>query len=159
MAVSVKEAEVLSSNRAFYAAFQKRDCDAMDSLWAQGVEVACVHPGWQPIRGRAEVMASWRAILGQPSAPKIECQGATASIYGETALVLCEEVLDDGRLVATNLFVREDGEWRICHHQAGPLVPLSSDSDDGIKVLEETGSEEDSIPPVNAARPSRRLLN
>ena len=43
-------------------------------------------------------------------------------LYGDTALVLCEEELDGGTLVASNLFVREDGAWRIAHHQAGQLV-------------------------------------
>ena len=48
-------------------------------------------------------------------------------LYGDTALVLCEEELDGGTLVASNLFVREDGAWRIAHHQAGQLVARPSD--------------------------------
>jgi SnoaL-like protein len=43
-------------------------------------------------------------------------------LYGDAALVLCEEELDGGTLVASNVFVREDGAWRIAHHQAGQLV-------------------------------------
>jgi ketosteroid isomerase-like protein len=43
-------------------------------------------------------------------------------LYGDTALVLCEEELDGGTLAATNLFVREDGGWRIAHHHAGQIV-------------------------------------
>ena len=43
-------------------------------------------------------------------------------LYGEVALVLCEEELDGGTLIASNLFVREDGAWRIAHHQAGQIV-------------------------------------
>ena len=56
MAVSVDEVEVLAQNRAFYAAFRQRDLDSMDELWATRAKVACVHPGWQPIRGREQVM-------------------------------------------------------------------------------------------------------
>ena len=37
-------------------------------------------------------------------------------------LVLCEEELDGGTLAASNLFVREDNEWRIAHHHAGQIV-------------------------------------
>ena len=43
-------------------------------------------------------------------------------LYGDVALVLCEEELDSGTLAATNLFVREDSEWRIAHHHAGQIV-------------------------------------
>lgn len=137
MAVSVDEVEVLAQNRAFYAAFRQRDLDSMDGLWAQRVKVACVHPGWQPIRGREQVMASWRAILGQANVPQIRCEEATAHVLGETAFVLCEEVLGEGRLVATNVFVREEGDWRLVHHQAGPMAP-------GIEVQDDDGDGDES---------------
>lgn len=123
MAVSVEEVEVLAQNRAFYTAFRQRDFDSMDELWATRVKVACVHPGWQPIRGREQVMASWRAILGQSSVPQIRCEDASAHVLGDTAFVLCEEVLGEGRLAATNVFVREEDDWRLVHHQAGPMAP------------------------------------
>ena len=123
MAVSVEEVEVLAQNRAFYAAFRQRDLDSMDELWATRVKVACVHPGWQPIRGREQVMASWRAILGQSSVPQIRCEDASAHVLGDTAFVLCEEVLGEGRLAATNVFIREEDDWRLVHHQAGPMAP------------------------------------
>jgi ketosteroid isomerase-like protein len=128
--VSVDEVEVLAQNRAFYAAFRQRDLDSMDELWAQHAKVACVHPGWQPLRGREQVMASWRAILSQSSVPQIRCEEASAHVLGDTAFVLCEELVGDGRLVATNVFVREDGDWRLCHHQAGPMAPGAHDDDD-----------------------------
>ena len=138
MAVSVEEVEVLAQNRAFYAAFRQRDLDSMDELWATRVKVACVHPGWQPIRGREQVMASWRAILGQSSVPQIRCEDASAHVLGDTAFVLCEEVLGEGRLAATNVFVREEDDWRLVHHQAGPMAPgaqpgVGSGSGDGFQ--------------------------
>jgi hypothetical protein len=43
-------------------------------------------------------------------------------LYGDTALVVCEEELGGGTLVASNWFVREAGQWRLAHHQAGQLV-------------------------------------
>ena len=42
---------VLFANEAFYRAFADRDVEAMDEVWAQGVPVACIHPGWQRARG------------------------------------------------------------------------------------------------------------
>jgi hypothetical protein len=33
------------------------------------------------------------------------------------------------RLVATNVFVREGGAWKMVHHQAGPLPPAREESE------------------------------
>jgi ketosteroid isomerase-like protein len=115
------EIEVLEANTAFYAAFAAGDAAAMETLWAREAPVTCVHPGWDALRGREEVMASWRAVLGgQP--PPVTCTGASAHVLGETAFVICQERLPGARLVATNVFVREAGAWRLVHHQAGALA-------------------------------------
>jgi hypothetical protein len=68
------------------------------------------------------VMESWRGILANSDSPRIACYDERVLVYGDTALVVCEEELGGGTLIASNWFVREDGEWRICHHQAGQLV-------------------------------------
>src|SRR3982074_2657984 len=57
---------VLSANRAFYRAFSERDAEAMDQIWAPTGAVVCLHPGQAPLHARAEIMASWRAILRHP---------------------------------------------------------------------------------------------
>lgn len=113
---------VLAANLEFYRAFTARDLVAMEALWAREKPVACIHPGWPPLSGRDAVMESWHRILSNPEAPKIACFDEQVLPYGDTALVICEEELDGGTLVASNLFVREDGAWRIAHHQAGQLV-------------------------------------
>jgi len=113
---------VLAANLEFYRAFTTRDADAMDSLWAKRAPVACVHPGWPPLADRDTVMESWRNILSNPQSPRIACYDERVFLYGDTALVICEEELDGGTLVASNWFVREAGEWRMAHHQAGQLV-------------------------------------
>jgi hypothetical protein len=113
---------VLAANLEFYRAFTTRDADAMEVLWARRAPVACVHPGWPPLTNRVAVLESWRGILSGPASPRIVCYDEQVLVYGETALVICEEELDGGTLVASNWFVREDGEWRMAHHQAGQLV-------------------------------------
>jgi ketosteroid isomerase-like protein len=119
--MSRSEIEVLEANTAFYAAFAAGDVAAMEALWAREAPVACVHPGWDALRGREEVMASWRAVLGgQP--PAVTCTSASAHVLGECAFVICQERLPGARLVATNVFVREAGAWRLVHHQAGALA-------------------------------------
>jgi hypothetical protein len=71
---------------------------------------------------RQTIMSSWANILGNPGAPRVACYDERVLLFGDTALVLCEEELDGGTLAASNLFVREDGVWRLAHHHAGQIV-------------------------------------
>jgi ketosteroid isomerase-like protein len=113
---------VLAANLEFYRAFATRDAAAMDALWAKRAAVGCLHPGWTALTDREAIVSSWSGILSNPDAPRISCFDERVMLYGDTALVLCEEELDGGTLAATNLFVREDGGWRIAHHHAGQIV-------------------------------------
>ena len=113
---------VLAANLEFYRAFATRDVAAMEALWARRAPVACLHPGWTALRDREAIIESWQGILSNPSAPRIACFDEDVLIYGEVALVLCEEELEGGSLAASNLFVREDGAWRLAHHHAGQVV-------------------------------------
>ncbi|MEJ2131981.1 MAG: nuclear transport factor 2 family protein, partial [Gammaproteobacteria bacterium] len=63
---------VLFANDAFYLAFRERDLNAMERLWARNSPVVCIHPGWNPLTSRQEIMASWEAILTNPEAPRIQ---------------------------------------------------------------------------------------
>ena len=113
---------LLFANEAFYRAITDRDVALMDELWATSAPISCVHPGWQPLKGRADVIESWRAILTGPKPPAIECLGPTARIIGEVGIVICYEKIGPDHLVATNLFVRSGSTWTMVHHQAGPTA-------------------------------------
>jgi ketosteroid isomerase-like protein len=128
---SETERAVLMANAAFYDAFGQRDPGAMAAIWADTSPVTCVHPGWDVLVGRDAVLASWNDILSQPTAPPITCTNAVVYLYGETASVVCMERLPTGLLVATNVFVREAGRWRMVHHHAGPVATRISAADDG----------------------------
>ena len=52
---------------------------------------------------------------------RIVSGGASVTLLGDTALVLCRELVGGAALIATNLFVREDGDWRLLHHHSGPV--------------------------------------
>ncbi|MBU0726788.1 MAG: nuclear transport factor 2 family protein [Alphaproteobacteria bacterium] len=121
---------LLFANEAFYAAFANRDVAAMQSLWAQRAALACIHPGWGLLEGRESVLQSWRSILSGNNAPVITPRGAKAFLYGESGFVTCFEAFPEGYLIATNIFVKEDGEWRLVHHQAGPTQDKPSEEDD-----------------------------
>jgi len=117
-----REIEVLEANEAFYRAFAARDVEGMEALWAQRAPVACIHPGWDVLDGREEVLRSFRALLESAGAPDIRCTAAQAHLLGEAAFVTCHELVSGARLAATNTFVREDGTWRLVHHQASQLA-------------------------------------
>jgi len=116
------EVEVLAANESFYDAFSRHDITAMETVWSQRTDLACVHPGWDAIVGRREVLSSWRAILASPEAPTVECHQAVAHVIGDVAYVVCSELLPGAELCATNVFVRESGAWKLVHHQAGPVA-------------------------------------
>jgi len=66
------------------------------------------------------VLESWRRIVEGGNRPDIACGEARPYPVGDAAFVICVEHLPDGDLIATNIFAREHGEWRLVHHQAGP---------------------------------------
>lgn len=113
---------LLAANEAFYRAFAGRDAETMAALWARTVPVACIHPGWDLLTDREPVIASWRRLLANPASPAVRCRDARAFLVGAAGFVVCHEVLPEGVLVATNLFIREDGRWMLVHHQAGPVA-------------------------------------
>jgi hypothetical protein len=124
-----EQAAVLFANEAFYVAFAACDFPAMDALWSGRESVSCIHPGWNALAGRQQVMESWRAILASPNAPRVGCRNAVAHVLGDSAYVVCYEAIDRSFLVATNVFVSEDRGWKMVHHQAAaaPLPPPSEE--------------------------------
>ena len=128
--MSADQDDVLAANAAFYDAFSERDLEAMEEIWARDASVACIHPGWRALSGRDRVMASWRSILDGPSPPQIACTREAAYVFGDTAFVVCVETVEGGDLMATNVFVRELGRWKMVHHHAGPIAHPSEDDDE-----------------------------
>jgi hypothetical protein len=126
--MSVDLAALEFANEAFYQAFATADLAAMDAVWAAQPNVFCVHPGWPPITNRAEVMASWQEILGATAPIPVACIAPKVSVFGEIGLVCCYERFTDQHLVASNLFIRADGRWRMIHHHAGPLARVPDEA-------------------------------
>lgn len=120
--------EILAANAAFYKAFAERDYPAMAAVWAKNAPVSCIHPGWPPLMGRDAVLASWRDVLSAAEPIDIRVRDIGVQGYGDAALVLCGEILN-GRaaLAAANLFVREDGAWRLAFHQSGQIVAAAAE--------------------------------
>lgn len=112
----------LAANEAFYQAIAARDLAAMAALWVERAPAVCIHPGWPPLVGRDHVLESWQNILSARTAPRIRCAEPRALAYGPAVLVVCRELVSGAGLSAANLFVAEDGAWRLAHHQASLLA-------------------------------------
>ena len=127
--------QLLAANRTFYRAFGERDWPAMEDLWARRAPLACIHPGWAPLIDRDSVLDSWRRILANPLSLNIRCHGEQGMVFGTSGLVVCRELVDGQMLVASNLFVVEDGIWRMVHHQSGPLARQTPDDSAPSRLL------------------------
>lgn len=119
---------VLAANRAFYAAFESRDMDAMSDVWEHSDRAACVHPGWNRLNGWAAISASWFALFqnGQQLQFIITNERVDMAPSGDLAWVSCDEnILSDevgGTVAALNVFVREDGDWRLVVHHGSSVA-------------------------------------
>lgn len=116
---------------AFYSAFASVDIEVMDQVWARRVEPLCVHPGGDLLRGRIAVMESWMEIFSGTAPPRIEHRLLGHYTSGDLAVHLVEELIQPSgrtaeapnRVLATNVYTREEGSWRLVEHHASlPLV-------------------------------------
>ena len=127
--MAADDERILFANDAFYAAFGTGDIDAMNAVWAGDAPCVCLHPGATPIFDRAEIMRSWSHILADPGVREMQMHSARVVVYDGFALVTCFESMAGGTLVALNAFIREDGQWRMISHQAGPCPDAPEDDE------------------------------
>lgn len=109
----------LAAHARFYSVFAAGDHAGMEALWSTTTPALCIHPGTPAIHGRARVMSSWQGVLERP--PAVRASDAQVAIIRGVAFVTCLEHIGEVTLAATNVFVWEDGAWRLVHHQAGPI--------------------------------------
>jgi hypothetical protein len=112
---------VLAANRAFYRAFNDRDYEAMEQVWAPTGAMVCLHPGQGPLHERAAILRSWQSILGHPESPRVRCVDEWVVGRAGLAIVVCREILANGQLMATNTYARTGEGWRMVGHHSGPV--------------------------------------
>jgi ketosteroid isomerase-like protein len=122
---------VSAANAALYTAFETADVEGMSAVWddAEPDDVVCVHPGWPALRGRTAVLRSWSAVMARTDYVQFVLSDVHVSIEGDTAVVTCtENVLTSvtdmrgGAVVATNVFRRRPGGWRLQVHHGSPVL-------------------------------------
>ena len=126
------QAHALFAADAFYLAFANKDADAMDALWARRAPVCCVHPGWPRLTDRDEIMASWRSIFDNPQQTGPTAYAMRPLAWGDAVAVSCYEQLEGGVILATKVFVLEDGDCKLVLHQGSPCQnpPAPEHTDD-----------------------------
>jgi ketosteroid isomerase-like protein len=118
--------DVEEANARFYRAFETLDIAEMDRVWVHGERACCVHPGWPLLRGWDAVRDSWERIFQHTAEMRFTLGGVSVNVGGDLAWVTCtENILSEvnGRvsvtaILATNLFERDAGGWRLVHHHA-----------------------------------------
>jgi ketosteroid isomerase-like protein len=126
-------AAVEEANLELYAAFEAGDLDRMSAVWDDADDIACVHPGWSLLRGRAQVLRSWAMIMANTAYIQFFLTDVRTEIIGDVALLTCAENIltgtdDDGgiaesaRAVATNVFRRTPHGWRLRLHHGSPVL-------------------------------------
>jgi uncharacterized protein (TIGR02246 family) len=127
---------VRAANQAFYTAFEAGDLDAMEALWLDGPaapSVTCIHPGAEPISGRSSVLRSFAAVMAQTPYIQFILTDVRVAVVQDVAIVTCTEnvltsgtekgaVFAAGHGVASKVFLRIDGRWRLWQHHASPVV-------------------------------------
>ena len=122
--------DVEEANASFYRAFEGLDLRAMDEVWAHGEHVKCVHPGWPLLTGWGAGRASWEAIFANTQEMRFTLTDVHVAAAGDFAWVTCTENIlseTDGRvgvtsILATNLFERDAGGWRMVHHHGSHVL-------------------------------------
>jgi ketosteroid isomerase-like protein len=114
---------------AFYAAFIKRDVNAMMRVWAEDDSISCIHPLGPVLTGRAAVRESWEAIFRNSPEMHITVNGRSRGQDGVFAIHVLEEHISVGKeppgapVYATNVYHLTGNGWRMVLHHASPSPP------------------------------------
>ena len=102
------------------------DASAMADVWSHEDDVTTMHPiggreeGWDAVRG------SWEGVASASTDGAVTHTDQVIRVIGNSAYELCTEsasmtfagepVSLEGR--ATNVYRKENGEWKVVHHHA-----------------------------------------
>ena len=127
------ESEIRDANESFYQAFNRGDLNLMKSVWAQNDSVACIHPGWEILRGFDVIIDSWEKIFVGSENLEIKLSDIQVSGDGGMVWVSCQENLfamsmsgvQVSKVHATNLFEKVGDQWKMVLHHASSVPQLS----------------------------------
>lgn len=128
----LEEARVREANRRFYQALENLNLEDMEAVWLESPAARCVHPGWPPLEGWAEIRESWNRIFMHTHQLEVAIDQVRLQIAGPVAWLTClEEVhsvvegrMDTAQVCATNIFISVGGDWRLALHHASHLPDI-----------------------------------
>ena len=126
--MSLKD-QIKQANQGFYEAFNKQDLKLMKTVWSAKGMVHCVHPGWPVLRGYDIIMQSWSDIFENTDNLEIKLSEVEVTLDDKLAWASCQENLfsihsagvQTSKTHATNLFRKENGNWKMVQHHASAL--------------------------------------
>ncbi len=118
--------QVMEANANFYRAFESLDIGRMEAVWAKGDHIQCVHPGWSVLTGWSAVKASWEMIFSNTKEIRFTLTDVLVRVKSPLAwVVLTENLLSHVEqdvtatsVLATNIYEKTDGIWKMVHHHA-----------------------------------------
>ena len=121
--------EVRDASDQFYSALDEMangDASSMADVWSHDEDVTTMHPiggreeGWEAVKG------SWEGVASMSEGGEVTRTDQLIRVTGDLAYELCTESASmtlageplslEGR--ATNVYRKEDGEWKVVHHHA-----------------------------------------
>lgn len=123
--------QLLAANARFYTALTEADLVAMTDLWLHGPVTECIHPGWDRLRGWPAIQQSWAQIFQYQGPLPVQASDLSVHWQGDIGWVTCYENITQqagdnlqiSQMLATNVFERVDGQWRMVIHHASPAPP------------------------------------
>src|SRR3989442_1616145 len=97
----------------------------------EGFYETCIHPGWNLRSGWPAVRDSWVMIFNNTFSMQFRLTDVMIQVAGDVAWVLCMENItsstdgegQESRVLATNLYERQQGRWLMIHHHGSPVMP------------------------------------
>ena len=118
--------DVLAVNQEFYDAHERREIEAMRSVWDHSQGAVCVHPGWPILRSWPVIEESWRRIFSGPGRNQFIVTNIAATGAGDVVWVTLDENLVEGgstgTIAATNVFARIEGRWKLTLHHGSQVM-------------------------------------
>jgi ketosteroid isomerase-like protein len=131
------KAAVLAANGQFYVALNKMfigDVDPIKAIWSHGDDVTYMGPTGGFEHGWSAVLKNWEGQAALKLGGRVEPVDMQVVVGQDVAVVSDYEQgentnangkIERLRLRATNIFRKEDGQWKMVGHHTDPLPYLT----------------------------------
>lgn len=132
------------AEQAFYRSFQEGDIELMMSVWGQGKDIVCIHPGGSRLQGVSSIRKSWEQIFSYEQGIELRVNKTGVFLEKEVAVHhVVEDIYVGGELqseiFATNIYKKVNDSWHmVLHHASAELHPV-------LDLLDEEAEEAQTI--------------